>query len=43
MLLQAPPVGPTDGTKGLGTGGIGQEGAESWWILEAGGNENPTF
>ena len=41
--LQAPPVDPTDEAKGLGTGGIGQEGAESWWILAAGGDGNPTF
>ena len=28
-LIQAPPVGPADEANGLGTGGIGQEGAES--------------
>ena len=32
-LLQAPLVGPTDEANGLGTGGIGQEGAESWGFL----------
>ena len=42
-LVQVPSVGPTDGVNGLGTGGIGQEGAESWWILAAGGDENPSF
>ena len=32
-LVQAPPVGPTDGAKGLGTGKISQEGAEIWGFL----------
>ena len=42
-LPQAPPVGPTDGANGLGTGGIGQEGAKSWWILAAGCDEKSHF